>query len=53
MVKVYPESSETKYELYYFMRSVICGCLLCSCTWVGMIVLIVSAIENDKSDGSI
>lgn len=53
MVKVYPENYGKKNELYYFMRSIACGFLLCSCIWVGMIVIIVSAIENDKSDGSI
>lgn len=54
MVKVYPENYERKNELYYFMRSIACGFLLCSCIWVGMIVIIVYSECDEKylEDGS-
>lgn len=55
MVKVYPENSEKKYELYYFMRNVACGVILCLCIWIGMIVIIFYSECDEKHiiiDGS-
>lgn len=54
MVKVHPENSEKKYELYYFMRNVACGVILCLCIWIGMIVIIFYSECDEKHiiDGS-
>ena len=52
MVKIYPESIQKGDEMYYLMRSVVCGLCFCVCICIGLVILLVLEIEKDKKDGS-
>tara|TARA_Y100001958_G_C21247419_1_gene578691 strand:- start:2435 stop:2596 length:162 start_codon:yes stop_codon:yes gene_type:complete len=52
MVKIHPENIQNGDEMYMLLRSIVCGLLFCVCTCVGLIIIIVSSIENNINDGS-
>ena len=52
MVKIYPENIKNGDELYILMKTIVYGLSFCVCVCVGLIIVIVSSIENDIDNGS-
>lgn len=52
MVRIYSENIQKGDEMYYLMKTVFFTMCFCVCTCIGLIVVITSMIEKDKTDGS-
>ena len=53
MTRIYSENILKKSdETYYLMKTFVFTMCFCVCTCVGLIVVITSVIEKDKTDGS-
>lgn len=50
MVKIHPDNIQNIDEM--LIKSIVCSLLLCACTCVGLIIIIVSSIENNINHGS-